>query len=323
MGKHIRHSKECENCGYTVELIYCSRCGKKNVETRQSFVHLIGHFAEDLTHYDSGFWRTIKYLMFVPSRLTKEYLMGHRQRFVPPVKLYIFISFVTFLLIGILPTGKSADENNGIHIKNKVVNASLEAAVDSPIFDEADVELSDGRAVNSIKELDSVRALPKGPNISTMEYLGAKTLLNAKEHKLTLRGLGEAFVHTLPKVLFLYLPVFAFWLWLFHGKKRWYFFDHGIFTLHYFSFLLLLIAVIHLLGWTTGLFIRENENIIMPIIIIASLYSFFYFFRAHRLMYSEKRWISALKSFALFLINFFSIIVVLLATLLYIFFSIH
>jgi hypothetical protein len=30
------------------------------------------------------------------------------------------------------------------------------------------------------------------------------------------------------------MPIF--FLWLFHNKKRWYYFDHGIFTLHYFSF---------------------------------------------------------------------------------------
>jgi hypothetical protein len=30
------------------------------------------------------------------------------------------------------------------------------------------------------------------------------------------------------------MPIFAF-SWLFHNKKR-YYFDHGIFTLHYFSF---------------------------------------------------------------------------------------
>ena len=50
----------------------------------------------------------------------------------------------------------------------------------------------------------------------------------------------ESFIHTLPKVLFIYMPIFALLLWLFHDKKKWYYFDSGVFTLHYFSFLLLL-----------------------------------------------------------------------------------
>ena len=50
----------------------------------------------------------------------------------------------------------------------------------------------------------------------------------------------SSFTHNLPKVLFVFMPIFAFFLWLFHNKKRWYYFDHGIFTLHYFSFLLLI-----------------------------------------------------------------------------------
>ncbi|MUH01775.1 DUF3667 domain-containing protein [Scytonema sp. UIC 10036] len=29
---------------------------------------------EDFTHYDGQFWKTIKYLLFRPGKLTKEYL---------------------------------------------------------------------------------------------------------------------------------------------------------------------------------------------------------------------------------------------------------
>ncbi|WP_313029343.1 hypothetical protein [Soonwooa sp.] len=49
--------------------------------------------------------------------------------------------------------------------------------------------------------------------------------------------------HNLPKALFIYLPIFAFFLWIFHNKKKWWYFDHDIFTLHYFSFLLRTILI--------------------------------------------------------------------------------
>lgn len=104
---HLRHDKICANCGHLVEQRFCSACGQENTETRQSFGHLIHHFFEDLTHYDGAFWRTMKYLLLRPAYLTKQYLAGKRSSFVPPVRLYIFISFVTFLLPHLLPEGHS------------------------------------------------------------------------------------------------------------------------------------------------------------------------------------------------------------------------
>lgn len=92
----LRKDKTCQNCFHVVENKFCPNCGQKNTETRQSFAHLFTHFVEDFTHYDNAFWTTIKNLLFKPGLLTKEYLSGKRQRFVPPVKLYIFVSFVTF-----------------------------------------------------------------------------------------------------------------------------------------------------------------------------------------------------------------------------------
>jgi hypothetical protein len=110
MSSHLRANKECLNCGYTVDRAYCSNCGQKNTETRQPFLHLFAHFIEDLTHYDGAFWKTIKHLLFRPARLTKEYLQGKRQTYVPPVKLYIFISFVTFFTIIALSKTEDYDD---------------------------------------------------------------------------------------------------------------------------------------------------------------------------------------------------------------------
>ena len=75
----------------------------------------------------------------------------------------------------------------------------------------------------------------------------------------------EAFVHTLPKALFIYLPIFAFILCLFHDKKKWWYFDHGIFTLHYFSFLLIYILIATILNFIDNLF---DNFYVYPFLII-------------------------------------------------------
>lgn len=310
MGKdHFRNDTECENCGHQVEKKFCTNCGQKNVETRQTFPTLVGHFAEDLTHYDTAFWRTLKHLLFRPGRLTRIYLEGKRQQYVPPVKLYIFISFITFLIPGMLPDFIEHSEKDEKDTMEIVDNSFKEATKSEP------VEFN-GHAINSIKELDSLRALPEGQKVSWIDYADAKIELNFKENKFTWTDVGEAFVHTLPKVLFLYMPIFAFWIWMFHGKRRWYFFDHGIFTLHYFSFLLLLFTLIYIISWILRQ-IGLNNLVFIPVMIYL-IYPFFYFFRSHRRMYGESRLVSRLKSFMLFTINMVSIVFVIIAVAYYI-----
>ena len=330
MGKeHLRNDTECEECGYPeVTMTYCPKCGQKNVETRQSFGHLITHFAEDFTHYDGAFWKTIKYLLFRPSKLTKEYLDGHRQRYVPPVKLYIFISFVTFLLLSLLSGGQeeNIDSNQVVYSQSVQIGEKKATYNIKTPADTASVSIGRNQRVRSIQELDSLRALPagNGKKVSWLQYKIAKAGLNAIHHKVSQEQIKETIFHTLPKVLFIYMPIFAFWLWLFHGKKRWYFFDHGIFTLHYFAFLLLSFIIISIVFMPFSYIENTIGQIIAGIVWFIYLgYSFFYFFRAHRKMYGETRAISRLKSLALFVINMVCIVFVLIISMIYIMVNLH
>lgn len=100
----IRNDKTCLNCRFVVEHKFCPNCGQENTDTRKTFHHLFIHFFEDLTHYENAFWRTIKNLILKPSTLTKEYLSGKRLSYCASVTLYIFINFITYLLIAILPS---------------------------------------------------------------------------------------------------------------------------------------------------------------------------------------------------------------------------
>jgi hypothetical protein len=273
MSSHLRANKECLNCGYTVDRAYCSNCGQKNTETHQPFLHLFAHFIEDLTHYDGAFWKTIKHLLFRPGRLTRKYLEGKRQTYVPPVKLYIFISFVTFFTIIALSKTEDYDEfDTPTEVSHKV---------DDKIF-------------HSVKELEDYQNTANEENkISYFQYLGAKISLNVEENEVGSQEILQAVFNTFSKVLFLYMPFFAFWLWLFHSKKKWYFFDHSIFTLHYFSFLLLNIAIFFTVAQTVTLISESIGNHVVTWYgFILTLYIIFYFFRAHRRMYGEKRWIS-------------------------------
>ena len=344
MGKHLlRIDKTCLNCNYVAENRFCPNCGQENIESRKTFHHLFVHFFEDLTHYENAFWKTIKHLIFRPGALTQHYLSGKRMSYLAPVRLYIFISFVTFFLLSILtrseadgsvktkvgstktfaPFGNShsgqLNDNDSITVINSRTGKVIETTSEKDKF-ENELQIGD---YESVKELDSVQSVrPESERHSKIIYWLEKKLAEINEKSKADKEFRTKFKETcfnnIPKALFLYMPFFAFWLWIVHGKKRWYYFDHGIFTLHYFSFLLFTFSVQLLINSFADVL---ESDIINGIAVFSSLFLlcwwFFYFFRSHRKFYGESRFISRLKGFALFFINIFFILLFIIGMMMF------
>ncbi len=347
----LRKDKTCLNCNYVVENRFCPNCGQENSDTRKTFHHLFIHFFEDLTHYENAFWKTIKNLFLKPASLTKEYLSGKRLSYLAPVRLYIFISFVTFFFISIFPINENElinlDQNVTVQVKDK--NGKLVDSVISKkkikvseVLDAIEKEEKQKNLPNAaqnegfvnfgyktIQELDSLQKYGKEEEkLNNFEYdIVKKTLLvKAKYNK---KEMWEKFVagtrQNFPKALFVYMPLFALILWLFHGKKRWYYFDHGIFTLHYFSFLLLTVLFLFFFKKTMNCFVDSTFTSVFSKVVtsVTYIWMFYYFFPAHHRFYGETRTISFLKSIAMLTINIFLMIVLLLIFIIYTFINIH
>ncbi len=352
----VRDEKNCLNCGHLVEERFCPHCGQENIQPKQPFYYLFTHFIEDFTHYDGQFWKTIKYLLFRPGKLTKEYLAGKRQAYVAPVKLYIFISFITFFLPSLLSSSEERQKKEDIYKSNITKQESEDGAkekiakvLDSinkenkkmPIPQGAikdlkvtevngnDIELDalgetkDGKLMilgaKNMKQFDSLYA-KRADDRSTFDFMRpiAKKVFHLQEQGLNKEQIFAKFtdtiVHTLPKALFIYLPIFAFFLWIFHNKKKWWFFDNGIFTLHYFSFLLLGILILIFVSDLLSLLPDYSIFNILSILIstVATVYMLVYFFIAHHRVYENSRSISVIKGIALFIINSFALFCMLL-----------
>jgi len=98
MKKHYRHENNCLNCGTILEGKFCHNCGQENLEMKESFGHMVTHAVSDYFHFDDQFFSTLKPLFFSPGKLTNEYLLGRRAHYLHPVKMYIFISLIFFVL---------------------------------------------------------------------------------------------------------------------------------------------------------------------------------------------------------------------------------
>ncbi len=314
MGHHeLRKDMTCLNCNHVVEKRFCPNCGQENKHTKESFHFLFTHFFEDFTHYESSFWKTIKYLLFYPAKLTNEYLSGKRQTYVQPVRLYIFISFVTFFLLSALTNITNHKEEGKVKDSEKYAQSEKE-------------EISSKTLIGDFKSVvayDSIQnTLPEKEKSSWIERWAGRKIASINEHN-TWEEFQEKFVeslfHNLPKVIFLFMPVFAFTIWLFHNKKRWYYYEHGVFTLHYFSMILLSFTIFLLLNWTLG-FLENyiNTDAIIGLVGTAMFFWWiFYFFRSHSRFYKENKIISRLKASFIFFINFFFMGVFLIFLLAY------
>ncbi len=278
-----RKEKDCLNCGTLVQGKYCQNCGQENVVPHETFWHMLKHFVYDITHFDSKFFDSMKYLLFRPGFLPAEYMKGKRASYLNPVKKYVFTSAIFFLLFfSFFAPIKSISENfNGpLSTKErqqriKSAEAELAKNPSNPKLDTALAMLKDTSRVltlsdlmayweedpetitinykryNSLAEYDSIqKALPAKKRDNWFVNLFQRKGLKAKEKYGKEPGglstaIFDAFLHKLPYMLFASLPFFALILKLLYiRRKQYYYADHGIFSIYHYIFTFFLLAIV-------------------------------------------------------------------------------
>lgn len=140
-----------------------------------TFKQFILDFLGDYFTFDSLIIRSLRPLLFKPGFLTLEFLKGRRVRYIPPLRLFIFISIVFFLFLGAVDT-----------------TAGTELSEESQFLD-------------------------------------------------------SFFSVWFPRLFFLLLPLFALYLYVLFRKPGRFYLSHFIFSIHYHSFVFLLLTLIVIL----------------------------------------------------------------------------
>lgn len=91
-------TEACLNCGSLNVEQFCANCGKKAQATKQPLRVFLSDAVETLFNIDSRIFKTLKDLFRYPGKLTSEYIAGKRATYLPPLRIYISISVVYFLL---------------------------------------------------------------------------------------------------------------------------------------------------------------------------------------------------------------------------------
>jgi hypothetical protein len=89
----------CPSCGKPMIGPFCAICGQPRDTHRRSLKKLVHDFIKDIASFDSRILRTGRALLLKPGELPKAFHDGRTQPYVPPVRLYLFVSLLFFLFL--------------------------------------------------------------------------------------------------------------------------------------------------------------------------------------------------------------------------------
>ncbi len=89
----------CANCGAGLAGSYCSRCGERRAtDYDHSIRHILLEAIHECTQLDAKVFATLRALVTKPGVLTQDYFAGRRQRSITPLKLFLTIFALHFLV---------------------------------------------------------------------------------------------------------------------------------------------------------------------------------------------------------------------------------
>ena len=90
----------CSNCEIQLLGTYCHQCGQRDYEVRVNIRVLLKDAFTEIFEVDGRLIRTVPALFLRPGELIQSYLVGHRQRFSSPIRVYLFALLMGFLAFG-------------------------------------------------------------------------------------------------------------------------------------------------------------------------------------------------------------------------------
>jgi len=326
-GKPRPHNEFCLNCGTKLVDTFCQHCGQKDIPRRQTLGELFSNFISSFWSYEGKFFLTTKYLITKPGFLSIEYNAGRRESYYHPARMYVFISFVFFLLLFSLPDSDEGDTNVNVMSKEEVKDlkedlkeAGLDSAAQDSIrkvisnvtSDSSDTYIFNGKdqkkkkkgsnlsftgpSHKSVREYDSAQnTLPlekrDGWFERTMNRRAAELNERYKDNTKSFSAdFSKAFLDNFSKVLFYLLPIFALLLKLFYIRRDFFYSEHLVFSIYYYNFFYLAASLQLLFGLVPALDWAGT---------LVGFWIFFYLLFGMKRMYNQS-WGKTILKFSLF-----------------------
>lgn len=220
-----RETPQCRNCGDYAPGKYCPNCGqdtREHLPTAREFIH------EFVLHYlaaEGRLWRTLQVLVLHPGRLTVEYVRGRKRAYVLPLRLYLTVSLVFFLVLKLAAPG--ADR----------VSSAIHRSINDRGISFTIVDVGFAKAIRNADGSFTCN-LPK----RLCDHINERILQPKGELERRWSTVVPDLYSHLSTAVFVLLPLFAFYLQLAYRKRT--YGEHFLFALHLHSFWFLVLLVL-------------------------------------------------------------------------------
>ena len=217
----------CLNCGEAATGNFCVQCGQETKDHTVALRPLLSDLLAEVVSWDSKLLRTVVPLLFHPGFLTNEYNAGRRVPYLSPLKLYLTISVLFFLVLS---------WKNPLAGNVQVGVPANRAAHDTISFG--------GRAPDPLPHSEAEydarqKRLPPAVQDPPLARQFVHHVIRAGQSpKMFLNAL----LGDIPKMMFFLLPAFAVSLKLLYLRTRRLYVEHLIFLLHIHAFAFLLLT---------------------------------------------------------------------------------
>ncbi|PKO95433.1 MAG: hypothetical protein CVU12_10015 [Bacteroidetes bacterium HGW-Bacteroidetes-7] len=220
----------CKNCETEFTGHFCNNCGQSAKDFNRPVSVLIVDAMSNMWAFDTRLWKTLKSIMFKPGEMALDYMAGKRVRYMPPFRLYLFISFIFFLLLRL---STSADTNiKLISIEDKAEVSKKEQVV------EINPEYVDLTAIQNQINNESKK------EISEKDKKGKNGKRNFEEVKQNKELYISRFFTYLSWALIVMMPLYAMILWFLFRKQQKHYLAHFIFSLNQHAFLFVIFSIL-------------------------------------------------------------------------------
>lgn len=236
----------CPNCDTALapEARFCSHCGQDTHLNKQiPFTALLLDFLEGLIDFDTKIWRTLIQLLKNPGRLVKDFNQHKRARYVPPVRLYLTIS-VLFFLLADGGVKKQAHEIEAV-MKPRLFQKGFRVAllIETVQVDSVATRKLLAIPAISVRQVDSVLQT-RHIQATLLSQKVIQQLVHLQRKESSFEEIGDRFLDAFSKLLFALMPLFALLLWLLLNPKKYFFTEVFIYSVYFHSlyFILLILA---------------------------------------------------------------------------------
>jgi hypothetical protein len=213
-------STMCLNCGAALDGPFCSHCGQRAVAPKPTLHELLHDALEEFLHFDGKVVQTLRTLVTRPGQLTVDIIAGRRARYIAPLRLYLTVSVLFFVVAALSPSG-------GLKVRR--------------------VEPGSSGISVGLKTGGEMTAEEKRQLLEAADTQGPR-FLRPLVHRVIEDpvGLTNGVFAAWPKAMFVLLPVFALIVALFYRRRH--FVEHMYFALHIHAFAFLAMTVTVAIG---------------------------------------------------------------------------